>query len=196
MVSMEKDPSTIEDRDRMRVVSHPARWRVLNELLAGHTLTGTQAAELVGLTPSAMSYHLRRLAKLGLVEQVASDDGRERPWHASTDGMRMTAQPDASLGGSMMSNIQADVGRLLTTAPPAADDRRPWPAAFTHRTLRMSRAEAKQLHQRIEELIEKHAPATEGVENASGDEETFTYEVFWIQGIEEGGAETTPRRPT
>ena len=108
--------------DRMRAVSHPARWRVLQELWSGRTLTSTDAAGLVGLSPSAMSYHLRRLAALGLVEQTPSADGRQRPWRATTDGLNMTGQPDAALGGLMMQNFGADISRALATPPPTGED--------------------------------------------------------------------------
>jgi hypothetical protein len=36
-----------------------------------------------GRTPSAMSYHLRRLARLGMVERAVSSPGDDRPWPAS-----------------------------------------------------------------------------------------------------------------
>jgi DNA-binding transcriptional ArsR family regulator len=165
----------------MRAVSHPARWRVLQELWAGRSLTGTQAAELVGLTPSAMSYHLRHLADLGLVERADSADGRERPWRASTDGVRMTAQPDAVLGGTMMQNLQADVGRLLATPPAQEGEDRPWQASFTHRTLRLDRERAKALHREIAAVIDRYAEGAEDAQEPGAD--TPEHQVFWIQGV-------------
>lgn len=154
MAPMASDPPPLlDDHDRMRAVSHPARWRVLQELWNGSILTSTEAAELVGLSPSAMSYHLRRLAALGLVEQSPSADGRERPWRARTEGIMMTGQPDDALGGMMMQNFAADIGRALATPPPPEGDARPWPANFAHRRVRMTRAESKALHARISAVI-------------------------------------------
>jgi hypothetical protein len=46
-------------------------------------LTATQAAEHVGESPSNCSFHLRQLARWGLVEQAGGGKGRERPWQAS-----------------------------------------------------------------------------------------------------------------
>ena len=50
----------------------------------GHVATATECAEVCGLSPSATSYHLRALAKAGLVEEAPSrGDGRERVWRAA-----------------------------------------------------------------------------------------------------------------
>lgn len=201
MARMAPDPPPLlDDHDRMRAVSHPARWRVLQELWNGSVLTSTDAAELVGLSPSAMSYHLRRLAALGLVEQSPSADGRERPWRASTEGLNMTGQPDDSLGGTMMQNFAADIGRALATPPPPAGDARPWPANFAHRRVRMTRAESKALYARIGALIAEveqdgAARAQRGEEAEEAGEPVYRYDVFFAAAAAEEGRseETDPR---
>ncbi|WP_232075867.1 ArsR/SmtB family transcription factor [Phytohabitans suffuscus] len=46
---------------------------------------------MAGLSPSATSYHLRALARYGLVEQAPSrGDGRERVWRAPCTRGRWT----------------------------------------------------------------------------------------------------------
>ncbi|MGO1226542.1 ArsR/SmtB family transcription factor [Brachybacterium sp. AOP42-C2-15] len=195
-------PLHLDDHDRMRAVSHPARWRMLQELWAGRTLTSTAAAELVDLSPSAMSYHLRRLAALGLVEQTPSADGRERPWRATTDGLSMTGQPDPALGGLMMQNFSADVSRALATPPPAEGDPRPWPASFGHRRVRMTRAEAKELSTRLTALLAEAeaagaARAEAPQDPAPEDEPVFRYDLFWATAAADGEAgevQPDPRR--
>lgn len=182
----------------MRAVSHPARWRVLQELWSGRTLTSTDAAGLVGLSPSAMSYHLRRLAALGLVEQTPSADGRQRPWRATTDGLNMTGQPDAALGGLMMQNFGADISRALATPPPTGEDPRPWPANFAHRRVRMTRAESKALHARVSAVIAEAeaagaARAETGDEAEAAGEPVFRYDVFWAAAAGQyGRSNATP----
>lgn len=191
MILMSLDPPPLlDDHDRMRAVSHPARWRVLQELWNGSTLTSTEAAALVGLSPSAMSYHLRRLAALGLVEQASSADGRRRPWRASTDGLQMTGQPDAALGGMMMQNFAADIHRALAIAPPPEGDPRPWPANFGHRRVRMTRAESKALYAEVSALIGRLEEAgalraERGEEEAEAGEPVYRYDVFWAAAASE-----------
>jgi DNA-binding transcriptional ArsR family regulator len=74
------DHLVIRDPAVMRVLSHPARLAILEHLSAhGGDITATEAAEIVGLSPSATSYHLRALAKLDMIKEAPSrGDGRER----------------------------------------------------------------------------------------------------------------------
>ncbi|MBR7744644.1 helix-turn-helix transcriptional regulator [Phycicoccus sp. BSK3Z-2] len=83
----------ITDPRALRALAHPARQRVITELFSGEVLTATEAARLVGLSPSATSYHLRALERWGIVERDESSDGRERPWRATASSITVT--PDA-----------------------------------------------------------------------------------------------------
>ena len=67
----------------LRALAHPARLAVVEELYQGVERTASELSELVGLSPSATSYHLRALERWGVVERApARGDGRERPWRA------------------------------------------------------------------------------------------------------------------
>jgi DNA-binding transcriptional ArsR family regulator len=66
----------------LRATAHPTR-RALLALLGEHTtLTATESARLLGVSPKACSYHLRVLAEQHLVEEVPAG-GRNRPWRRS-----------------------------------------------------------------------------------------------------------------
>ncbi|GAA2755562.1 ArsR/SmtB family transcription factor [Actinopolymorpha rutila] len=83
---------TLEDPRAIRALSHPARLTVIDELYGGRVATSTELAELTGLTPSAMSYHLRALAELGIVERDESAaDGRARPWRAAAKALNVSS---------------------------------------------------------------------------------------------------------
>ena len=191
----------------LRAITHPVKWRVLQALWSGRTLTATQAANIAGITPSAMSYHLRHLAKLGMIERLESDDGRERPWRAISEAPHLTLQPDAQLGTAMMQNLMYSVTRTLEVAPPEPGDTRPWPAAYSQGTLKLTRAQAKELNRRIGDLIDEF----EGLADGEGEElragapsssrsnpsqlaergerdvaEQNTYDAIWILGAQPG----------
>jgi len=93
-----RPPSRVlTDPRAIRALAHPARLAVLDALSGGVELTATQMAERAGVSPSAMSYHLRALEKWGIVERAESDgDGRERPWRAYPGGWGIEALPDAA----------------------------------------------------------------------------------------------------
>ena len=65
----------------MRAMAHPARLALLSHLGHSGPATATECAGVVDLSPSAVSYHLRALAKAGLVEEAPGrGDGREHRW--------------------------------------------------------------------------------------------------------------------
>jgi DNA-binding transcriptional ArsR family regulator len=73
------DPAVI------RALAHPARAAILAFLSDGPA-TATECSEAADESPSSCSYHLRTLAKLGFVEETASEDGRERRWRLKIEG--------------------------------------------------------------------------------------------------------------
>jgi len=67
-------------RNQMRALAHPVRMRIL-ELLAQAPSTATKLAEEIGDSSGSTSYHLRALAKAGLIEEDEERGrGRERWW--------------------------------------------------------------------------------------------------------------------
>jgi hypothetical protein len=80
---------SITDPTVMRALAHPVRMALI-ELFGVHpTLTATQASEALGESPANCAFHLRTLAKYGFVEEAGGGRGRERPWKASTESLRI-----------------------------------------------------------------------------------------------------------
>jgi DNA-binding transcriptional ArsR family regulator len=73
----------LTDPRALRAMAHPTRLRLVGLLRMEGPMTATQAAEHVGESPSSCSFHLRQLAKWGLVEEAGGGRGRERPWQAT-----------------------------------------------------------------------------------------------------------------
>jgi DNA-binding transcriptional ArsR family regulator len=169
------EPIKVTEMSQMRAAMHPARWRVLTELFdRRESITATEAAGLTGLSPSAMSYHLHQLEKAGFVAREAAADGRERPWRALGDGMEITALPDEVTGRALMDNLLGEITRLFSSGPPGGPDGTPWPSSFTHTQLHLTKDRAKELHRRVQEVIDEFDADAEGPE----------YEIFWIQGVQ------------
>ncbi|MFG3603692.1 ArsR/SmtB family transcription factor [Micromonospora chersina] len=88
---------TISDPQVMRALAHPARMAIMEHLstMEGGA-TATECAEIAGLSPSATSYHLRELAKFGLIEEAPSrGDARERVWQAFSPSYHIESGQDA-----------------------------------------------------------------------------------------------------
>jgi predicted ArsR family transcriptional regulator len=91
----------------------------LLDLLAEHgTLTSTQAAARLGQSSGVCSFHLRRLAELGLIEEAPHQGGKARPWQLRWETEDEQA-PDESFSALVhvtpqeMAEIGASIRRLL-----------------------------------------------------------------------------------
>lgn len=72
------------DRAALRALAHPLRSRLLGELRSVGSATATELAHALQTNSGATSYHLRRLAAVGLIED-AGGEGRRRVWRAATE---------------------------------------------------------------------------------------------------------------
>jgi DNA-binding transcriptional ArsR family regulator len=127
---------TISDPRAIKALAHPARLAVLEELRVQPELTATEVAALVGLSPSAMSYHLRALEKWGFVERAEpGPDGRERPWRAtSREGWTIEARSpvaaaaESALVAASFERMQASMQAWARAEPAEPQE---WHAAAT-----------------------------------------------------------------
>ena len=83
----------LTDPRALRALAHPVRLALVGLLRREGPLTATQSAERVGESPASCSFHLRQLAKYGLVEEAGGGRGRERPWRATA---QLTSWPGAA----------------------------------------------------------------------------------------------------
>ena len=71
----------------LAALAHPLRVALLYQLNALGSRTASQCAQALGETPANCSYHLRQLAKVGLVTRDEAGNGRERPWRSVYTGL-------------------------------------------------------------------------------------------------------------
>lgn len=69
----------------LRTLAHPLRSRLLAELRVHGQATATDLAAALSTHTGATSYHLRKLAEVGLVEEAGHRTGRRRIWQAVDD---------------------------------------------------------------------------------------------------------------
>jgi DNA-binding transcriptional ArsR family regulator len=78
------DGINLTDPRALRAYAHPTRLALVRLLRREGPSTATRAAEATGESVASCSYHLRMLAKYGLVEEAEGGQGREKPWQATT----------------------------------------------------------------------------------------------------------------
>lgn len=85
---------TDADPRALRAIAHPVRGMLLYELFARGAATATTLGNAIGEPVNSVSFHLRQLAKYGLIEEAAdlATDGRQRWWRPSaTEGLHISA---------------------------------------------------------------------------------------------------------
>ncbi|MDA8393328.1 MAG: helix-turn-helix domain-containing protein [Actinomycetota bacterium] len=101
----------VSDPLALRALAHPVRIALIEALSLQGPMTATEAGEMVGESPTTCSFHLRQLAKYGVVEEAGRGKGRARPWKMTSIGMRISAgggDPEAELAAVALTRLFRD----------------------------------------------------------------------------------------
>ena len=76
----------LSDPRVLRAIAHPVRMRILEELSASGPVRAADVARDLGIPANQASFHLRQLAKYGLIEDAPEEarDKRDRVWRATS----------------------------------------------------------------------------------------------------------------
>ncbi|MFF7436859.1 helix-turn-helix domain-containing protein [Streptomyces sp. NPDC008122] len=150
----------LTDPRALRAYAHPLRMSLVGLLRTSGPFTATRAAELTGESVASCSYHLRILAKYGLVEEAPGGRGREKPWRATA---RYTEWPehseDATVAEAADALSAAVVERYFERVTRAMEKRHRLPAEwreaeqFGDSVLHLTAEELAGLGERIDELL-------------------------------------------
>src|ERR1700683_2068981 len=83
-VATGRSVTRLTDPRALRAYAHPVRLKLVALLRTEGPLTATRAGELLGESSGTCSFHLRQLAKYGLVEEAGGGTGREKPGRGAT----------------------------------------------------------------------------------------------------------------
>jgi DNA-binding transcriptional ArsR family regulator len=72
------------DARSLKVLAHPMRSRLVGALRSAGPSTATALAARLETNSGATSYHLRKLAEVGLVEDTGEGEGKRRLWRAAS----------------------------------------------------------------------------------------------------------------
>jgi predicted ArsR family transcriptional regulator len=172
----------LTDVRMLRGIAHPMRNRILEEMSAGGPMRAADVAERLGIPANQASFHLRQLAKYGLVTEAPelARDGRDRVWKVLHESGLSVKLED--LAGQQGGKAAVSVFRQQwTAAAHAAIDRADRPerqedamvAVSTH-ALRLTKAEAQALAGEISDLVDTWR------EKGKAAKASRTYEVLWV----------------
>jgi DNA-binding transcriptional ArsR family regulator len=158
---------TVSDVRALAALAHPIRVALLDRLMAIGPGTASECADAVGASASNCSWHLRQLARYGLVERAESSDGRERPWRAAATGFsygRTGEGPTERAVHETLLDTQLDLEtRLFRSYVRSEDQLDPrWREAANHATygLRLTPDELRRLVSALDAAIRPYIGMT------------------------------------
>jgi predicted ArsR family transcriptional regulator len=101
----------LTDPRAMRALAHPTRLSLLEHLHTEGPATATQCGTALGESPASCSYHLRALARWGLVEEAPGGRGRERPWRLRARGITFRSGSESAEHAAAADLLRAEVLR-------------------------------------------------------------------------------------
>jgi DNA-binding transcriptional ArsR family regulator len=174
----------LTDPEVLEALAHPVRLDLLTYLMANGPASASTCARAVGDTPSNCSYHLRTLARHGLVERVESADRRQRPWRATITGFTLEphADPATPSGRGTAAVMAASLALEQRLLRDYLSHRDSVPAAWregdlaSSYTLRISPAELRVLGEQLDALIRPLIAA--GRQSAPADAELVEVDLY------------------
>ncbi|MEU6980533.1 MULTISPECIES: helix-turn-helix domain-containing protein [unclassified Streptomyces] len=171
----------ITDLGTLKAISHPLRMRLYRALFVARTATASQLADQVDEAVSLVSYHLRKLADHGLIEEAESQssDGRERWWQPSSYGFSIHEQD--LQGAPELAAASTAFGRTVNAQRTEMhsrflDERHTWSEAWRTAAMssewlpRLTADELAGLGAELDELVRKYDERARAAE-AAGDTE-------------------------
>ena len=165
MERRDADPGYRLTADSVKILAHPLRTRLLSELHRGGPATATTLAAALGTHTGATSYHLRRMAEVGLVVDTGQGAGRRRLWRAASSAHAWAPSDfeDDADAGAALAWVLRDYRREFDEQYAQWLDREgDWPAEWRDATgmsshkLVLTPARLRALAEEMEQLLERY----------------------------------------
>ncbi|WP_445524095.1 ArsR/SmtB family transcription factor [Streptomyces cyslabdanicus] len=171
----------ITDLGTLKALAHPLRMKLYRLLFVAETATASHLAEQVDEAVSLVSYHLRKLAEHGLIEQAEprSGDARERWWQPASAGVSIRDKDFQDAPEKVAAHLAASrlfLAQRVEMYRTYLDERSHWgrewnEAAFDSESLlRLTAAELAELKEAMHDLVRKYDEQSRARE-AAGDTE-------------------------
>ncbi len=190
---MVKESFRITDPETMKALAHPIRQRIIHELSVRHSARAADLAEIMGEPANAVSYHLRALGAVRLLEEAPelARDSRDRVWKLThPEGFYFPAEviPGGAdpINAEILQWIESMLDETIPKDPAALRARYQGAALLT-------RAEAEKMFLEVAEVLERWRE--HGMDEAARDPKDASrkfHNVVVLVGNREAGTESKP----
>jgi predicted ArsR family transcriptional regulator len=154
----------------LRAVAHPTRGRILDELGATGPMRAADVGEALGIPANQASFHLRQLAKYGVIEPApeAARDKRDRVWKLTDErGFRLDvkdveSRPGGKAAVSVFRSNKAAWAHRLVDEVFSFRQRKDTFSAIVDQTMKLTKDEAAEFMGELDEVLATWADKTRG----------------------------------
>jgi DNA-binding transcriptional ArsR family regulator len=162
------DPKPLHDPQVLRAIAHPLRNRILDELSAQGSLRAADIARELDIPANQASFHLRQLAKYGLVEEDpdAARDRRDRVWRVAHEGgfsinfNDVAAQPGGAAAAEVFRRSATSWGQFLVREAYEGVRGNDTHRSVTDVPLLLTKDEARELSDELGDVLDRWARRT------------------------------------
>jgi DNA-binding transcriptional ArsR family regulator len=157
----------VSDIGTLKALASPIRWQILGYLGEHDEATATDLARALGESTGTTSYHLRLLARHGLVEEAAPSGKRERPWRKVPQDLRFppveenapAAERDAHMAVHRL-RLAEDLAHLTALAERDKPEEVAW-TRISRSSIRVSRPQLEQFGTDFRALVARYTDLAE-----------------------------------
>jgi predicted ArsR family transcriptional regulator len=176
-------PRALHDPRVLRALAHPVRNRIITELDATGPMRAADIARDLDIPANQASFHLRQLAKYGLVEEDpdAARDRRDRVWKLAAEGGytvemgEVEKAPGGKAASAVFRRTRAAWGHVLVDEAYGDDRSKDIMRSVSEQAIKLTKHEAKQLCADLQEVADRWSERTRG-----RDDSRRTYLLFQI----------------
>ncbi|MGH3346346.1 MAG: winged helix-turn-helix domain-containing protein [Nocardioides sp.] len=166
--------ANVHDPTVLRAIAHPIRNRILGELSAQGPLRAADLSQVLEIPANQASFHLRQLAKYGLVEEAVGEgrDRRDRVWRlVEDDGLdldlgELEKQPGGAAAAAVFRSQSAAWAHVVVDAAYSGDKAPDVFRSITEQTLRLTKDEARELGLELNGVLQDWVRRTRGRDQA------------------------------
>ena len=175
------DTTWISDPRLLRAIAHPVRNRILGEIYAAGHLRAADVAESLDIPANQASFHLRQLAKYGLVQPAPelARDGRDRVWKPAQEGVLSFSTEEIEKGPGGKAAVSVWRRQAVASAIAAVErayslrKRRDIHVMITDDWIRLTKAEARELADELVALQQRWRERTRDTAPQKGVRRTY-----------------------
>ncbi len=167
---MAYEPRPMSDPRTLRAIAHPTRGRILDELGAMGPMRAADVGEALGIPANQASFHLRQLAKYGVIVPApeAARDKRDRVYKLRDErGFRLdvediSKQPGGKAAVTVFQHNKAAWAHRLVDEVFSFKQKKDSFSAIVDQPMKMTKGEAAEFMGEIDDVLAKWADKTRG----------------------------------